>query len=1263
MKDASLLSRTQLAHTTTATTRRLEAILDRPAKKRKKQHVARKAAAPKRRPPAVSQEPQNPWQRHASLEGATSSNGLSMRGLKHTATYKKAAPVIKRQSVNERKGLSRPLTAAQKAPEPPNNTQDNVSVAPSMKPLPPLSNSLTLASKRGLASSKRPRDWGRWNSTMDTSAALPSEPGPCRDVVMTTSPREPLSGTKTTQSPVESDQCSKPTVGSTKQPAAETAPSAKENDQPRRPAALEPIPPVAKSKENHKPAKQKEHFVRLNLRNANGACRGVRKPPQKPKTAPVRKSDAKADTGSVQVFSRQGTDVIDDYLDGVYTTTKKSRSTIPFCDGHQQPAKKLTVKKSGPNQGRPFYCCAEPRGEQCDFFQWADDTPEATRQALDKNATFSGFVARQVASYMDRIGTLTVPELKDLAKRHGLSTKGKKKELLTRIAIWVRDELARTSPDDEASGDRSQTKSCSSGIDTDTAVRLQKTTDTIDLDDSEDDSDVDDEEDEETVESCAADTRRKDCPLHEALESLFGYTEFRGRQQWAIERCLQKKRTLLVAPTGFGKSLCYALPAHLMDGVCIVVSPLLSLISDQLRVLPPCLPAATLSGSMTTSKMAATIDDILKKRIKILFVSPERLSTAAFRRLFRPKWNSATGTRERDFPIVSLLCVDEAHCLSQWAHNFRPAYLRLKSMIEMINPEATLAITATAGPRVIDDICKTLSIPKEGDGLHVMNSDRDNIEVRSLMLGNQGERLSKLIAILSSGDSEEDDLPGCLASGSVIVYVWRQMDTEAVAENIRAAGVQGGVVVYHGGMDAGSRAKAQDKFMRGKARICVATVAFGLGINKSNVRGVVHMYLSASPEHYLQEIGRAGRDGLPSMAIALVLSDEVLVRHSLAHSDMISKSQIHAFLTLFHKKLGECVALRHTSDATGSFLNVAVPLTRATANCDCKAETIETLASLLEDQFPGLRVEGTLYDGASIAPKRRLLEEIAKHEGIARAVLDCGHCTEQPAGAVQCQSSHLDHDAPDYERPEKLVGHSFGCYSFSVAKCANLLGSDAEPRHVYAALRRLEDSGEIQLHLDKKKGMALHVRVAPECSLLDDSRTTIDKQSTDLLHLFLSSIRCSADKVLDLHSILNHMCGPFEQNDERNDDKSSALLCFQRMIRDYFQSTREGPARSGQVIGFAETPSADLLFRESRAALSFLSDVRLAASSADPYLSLDGSTHADYTALIVTKFLHGIAPNFAPLSTLRQNSRFGSMQTTDFATLLDRVGNSFAEKH
>jgi ATP-dependent DNA helicase Q4 len=626
--------------------------------------------------------------------------------------------------------------------------------------------------------------------------------------------------------------------------------------------------------------------------------------------------------------------------------------------------------------------------------------------------------------------------------------------------IWVRDEIAElvendgsdnstsagaTTPVEEEDVDTMGGESeedCASEIDEEIEVASanNKTADDsskmIELSDDDDENSSDEDElevcdtfDDDpavSIEKRSVKYDPRSSTLRKSLQHYFGYSYFREGQEWAIDRCLSHKRSLLVAPTGQGKSLCYALPAAISDGLCLVVSPLISLMQDQLRQLPPKIPAATLSGSITCAQMALIVDDILRGRIKVLFVSPERLASAAFRRLMRPKFNPETRQYERQFPEVSLLCVDEAHCLSQWGHNFRPSYLRVRSLMSLIQPKSVLALTATAGPMVVRDICNTLCIPLDdgqctindeipssldssnnGVGVKVLNCNRDNIDVFSLVLQDNDERrylLHKLLKEKKSDDSERKQpkkLPieeGCLSKGSVIVYVWRQKDTEIVAEQMNGAGVLGGVVCYHGGMNANDRSKAQSKFLRGKARICVATVAFGLGINKADIEGVIHLCLPPSPEHYLQEIGRAGRDGRPAKAIALPLVDEFISRHSLGHSDSLSNSQLSTVFLTLQNLVDEAVndippeaGVDLSHDETNiDNLHVAIPVSQTVDASDCKEESIETMLSLLEEENSShpslLSVEGYLPDTATITLKKCALEKLSKVEEVARSI-------------------------------------------------------------------------------------------------------------------------------------------------------------------------------------------------------------------------------------------------------------------------------------
>ena len=914
-----------------------------------------------------------------------------------------------------------------------------------------------------------------------------------------------------------------------------------------------------------------------------------------------------------------------------------------------------------------------------------------------------------------------------------------------RLALWTRDELVKCSPqlanEEEGENDTNDVKigsficqkiqheeesdSDSSSSSSDEELELFDGAKESEQDDA---TDIDDEETScETKDRVSIANDSCENSLSATLQEIFGHTAFRDGQEWAIQRCLDEKPSLLVAPTGFGKSLCYALPAAIMDGVCIVVSPLISLIQDQLRSLPPRIPAATLSGSVSASKTAAIIDDIVRKRLKILFVSPERLTSAAFRRLFNLRWNPETNTRERKFPEISLLCIDEAHCISQWAHNFRPCFLRFKGFLKIMQPKSILAITATAGPRVIRDIGQTLgmdfpesiteessetALDTENECIKIIRSGRDNIDVMGKFMSNQEERLSVVAGILTPGSDKRNPYAGKLARGSTIVYVWRQRDTEVVAESLTAAGVAGGVVVYHGGMNANDRAKSQSRFMRGKARICVATVAFGLGIDKADIVGVrigrrqnvrishdmyfshkyyassylvqiVHLYLSNSPEHYLQEIGRAGRDGRSATAIALPLQEEVPTRHSLAYSNLVAKSQIGALIRIIRRLVESAGSICDMGNSNcGRFLHIALPVQSTVRACDCKPETIETFLSLIErigGDNPLLQIEGYNYDSAAIAMKKRTLKKLAEREPVAISIEVVSQCFDAPLSEGGAGTEKVNTTAIQPFQ-KQFLAYSKGSHSFSISQCANRLGPTAEPRHVFAALRRLQSSNELEFVLDtSEKGRIFQLKVSEQGFKLFNSEgysKTEERLVDAIFESFSSSSDSGATKFLDMHYILDRVADASETSEDidaseqsSSSNKSPSLIRFQELTCKYFG---EG-LKSERLATKGLLPQSFSTIREKELKIDGLSLLRdlpplfkqftsnnshnqTSENDLPPeYLKLGDSSWIDYTALAIAKFLHGMDTPRTPFLTFRQYPLFGKWKSVDFRLVHDSI--------
>jgi DNA topoisomerase-3 len=329
--------------------------------------------------------------------------------------------------------------------------------------------------------------------------------------------------------------------------------------------------------------------------------------------------------------------------------------------------------------------------------------------------------------------------------------------------------------------------------------------------------------------------------LHEILLSRFGFAQFRPHQE-AICRAVgeQGQDALVVMPTGAGKSLCYQLPGLVRGGTTVVISPLVALIEDQvLRLRSQGIRADRIHSGRARPDSRETLGAYLRKELEFLFIAPERLAVPGFSDMLRK--HSPT-----------LIAVDEAHCISQWGHDFRPDYRLVGERLLGIPASPIIALTATATPLVQNDICAQLQLRNPKRFIHGFR--RENLAVRVVEM-NPSQRLEQVVQILAGA-----------ARLPAIVYAPTRKKAEELAQGLKA---QFKTAAYHAGMPATSREKVQLEFIEGKLEVIVATIAFGMGIDKANVRTVVHAALPASVEGYYQEIGRAGRDGLPSEALLL----------------------------------------------------------------------------------------------------------------------------------------------------------------------------------------------------------------------------------------------------------------------------------------------------------------------------------------------------------------------------------------------------------
>lgn len=359
-------------------------------------------------------------------------------------------------------------------------------------------------------------------------------------------------------------------------------------------------------------------------------------------------------------------------------------------------------------------------------------------------------------------------------------------------------------------------------------------------------------------------------PPLELLRSRFGLEQFREGQQAVIDRLLAGKNVAAVFPTGGGKSLCYQLPSQLLPGTTVVVSPLIALMKDQCDALAARgIPAARLDSTLSVEAFHQAISELRDQRTRLLYVAPERF--------FNERFLATIGELD-----VALFAIDEAHCISQWGHHFRPDYLKLAELAKDLRADRVLALTATATPQVLDDICEAFRIEPE-DAIRT-TFFRPNLQLRSTVVPSQ-QHYETLRQRLTER-----------ARGSTLVYVTLQKTAESIAGRLQADGFP--AMAYHAGLETSERERIQHAFLNASDAMVVATIAFGMGIDKPDIRYVYHYNPPKSLESYAQEIGRAGRDGQDSTCELLLMPQDRTVLENFTYGDTPSRHSVGRLLEL-----------------------------------------------------------------------------------------------------------------------------------------------------------------------------------------------------------------------------------------------------------------------------------------------------------------------------------------------------------------------------
>jgi ATP-dependent DNA helicase RecQ len=360
--------------------------------------------------------------------------------------------------------------------------------------------------------------------------------------------------------------------------------------------------------------------------------------------------------------------------------------------------------------------------------------------------------------------------------------------------------------------------------------------------------------------------------LTEALQRHFGHPSFRPGQAEMIERVMRGRSVLGILATGGGKSVTYQLPALLLPGITVVVSPLISLMIDQVQQLRAKrkIPAAYLNSTLDPDEIRQLMREVVHGAYKLLYVSPEKLQQSSVQQMLLRRG-------------VSLVAVDEAHCISQWGHDFRTDYLRLPEIVKKLDNPPVLAVTATATQAVREEICSLFAIDQAD--VVAQPLDRSNIAMEVIRVESEAERREQVLAAIEA------------LKGPGIVYCSTRQAVDNLVAQFQLSGRKN-VHGYHGGMSGMERMLIQEQFLRDELDVIVATNAFGMGIDKSNIRYVLHYHFPSSLEAYAQEIGRVGRDGNPGYAALYYLEEDIHIHSHMLEKEYPSEDDIQRFLHL-----------------------------------------------------------------------------------------------------------------------------------------------------------------------------------------------------------------------------------------------------------------------------------------------------------------------------------------------------------------------------